>query len=251
MVGINSNISPFESLNIIRFSSIDSTNLEAKRQIKSGAKMPMLIIADGQTNGRGRLGRTFYSPTSTGLYMTYVYKLSGDISDNLCVTALAAVAVCSSIERLSGKSPLIKWVNDIYIDGKKVAGILTEAVIDNDGNTFVIIGIGVNITTEDFPLEISDIATSVGDVDRDRLAFLIAKNLAELISALPDKTFMDYYRERSFVLGKEVQFTYNGVMEYGTAIAVDDNGALKIELENSTKRLLKTGEITLRLKKNP
>ena len=240
-----------DSINLLRFLEIDSTNEEAKRQIVSGAKMPMLIVADSQTGGKGRLGRKFYSPKGTGLYMSYVYKLSGDIADNLCVTALSAVATAMAIEEQTGKKPLIKWVNDLYLEGKKVAGILTEAVTDKNGDTFIIIGIGVNITTKDFPREISNIAASIGDIDRDALAFSISENLARLINSKQDKSFMNYYRERSFVLGKEVQFTYNSFTEYGTAIEIDDNGALKIKMLDGSERLLRTGEITLRVKENP
>ena len=183
--------------------------------------------------------------------MSYVYKLSGDITDNLCVTALSAVATAMAIEEQTGKKPLIKWVNDLYLEGKKVAGILTEAVTDKNGDTFIIIGIGVNITTKDFPREISNIAASIGDIDRDALAFSISENLARLINSKQDKSFMNYYRERSFVLGKEVQFTYNSVTEYGTATGIDDNGALKIKMQDGSERLLRSGEITLRVKENP
>ena len=245
------NKSFLDSISLLQLSKIDSTNEEAKRQILSGAKTPMLIIADSQTGGKGRLGRKFYSPKGTGLYMSYVYKLSGDIADNLCVTALSAVAAAMAIEKQTKKKPLIKWVNDLYIDNKKVAGILTEVVTDKNGDTFIIIGIGVNITTKDFPTEISNIADSIGEVDRDALAFEMAENLARMIDALPSKSFMNYYRERSLVLGKEVQFTYNGVTEYGTAIGIDDNGALKIKMQDKSERLLNTGEITLRIKENP
>lgn len=240
-----------EAINILRFPLIDSTNLEAKRQIMLGAETPMLIIADEQSNGRGRLGRSFYSPKDTGLYMTYCYKLSNDIADNLCVTALAAVATAKAIEKLSNKAPLIKWVNDLYLKDKKVAGILTEAITDNEGNTVIIIGIGVNITTEDFPPEIKNVAASIGEISSEKLAFLITKNLSRLIDALPDRSFMDYYRERSLVLGKEVQFTFNSVTKIGTPIGIDDNGALKIKLQDGSEQLLSTGEITLRIKNNP
>ena len=121
---IDKNILKF--INILRFPLIDSTNLEAKRQIMLGAKMPMLIIADEQSNGRGRLGRSFYSPKDTGLYMSYCYKLSNDIADNLCVTALAAVATAKAIEKLSNKAPLIKWVNDLYLEDSHTVMFLSR-----------------------------------------------------------------------------------------------------------------------------
>ena len=229
------------------FDIIDSTNLEAKRRASAGFESPTLLVAEKQTAGKGRMGRQFYSPESTGLYMSYLYRPTTAFSDNVTVTAAAAVAVSRAINNLTDLKPQIKWVNDIYIDGKKVCGILTEAVTGN--TTAIIIGIGINITTEQFPEEIMSIADSLKkNIDRNRLAAEIVKELQVLISELPDRTFIEEYRKRSCVLGREVTFIKDGVTRTGKAVDIDRDGGLVVETEMG-KITLNTGEITLRVRK--
>ena len=229
------------------FDIIDSTNLEAKRRAASLNKSPKLILAEQQTAGKGRMGRQFYSPRATGLYMSYVYTPETDFSDNVTVTAAAAVAVVRAIERTTQLNPQIKWVNDIYINGKKVCGILTEAVTGQ--KTAIIVGIGINITTEHFPEEIVNTADSLNTaVDRNRLAAEIVLELQTLIKELPDRTFIDDYRQKSCVLGREVTFIKNGTEQIGTACDIDLDGGLIIKTIDGTVTL-NTGEISLRLKR--
>ena len=227
------------------FSEIDSTNLEAKRRATAVHNTPMLFVAVSQTEGRGRMGRQFYSPDSTGLYMSYMYTPDCGFSDSVTVTAAAAVAVARAIKRLTDLEPAIKWVNDIYVGGKKVCGILTEAVTGQ--KTHIIVGIGINITTEAFPDEIKAIASSLGkSVDRNELAILIVKNLIRLIAELPDRTFIEDYRKRSLVLGKEVVFTSKDSQQTGRAVGIDRDGGLIVETPDGTV-VLNTGEISLKI----
>jgi BirA family biotin operon repressor/biotin-[acetyl-CoA-carboxylase] ligase len=231
---------------VLYYDVIDSTNLEAKRLIKSGAKLPLIITADTQTAGKGRMGRQFYSPDKTGLYMSFVYEPETDFQDSVTVTSAAAVAVVRAIEELTDLNPKIKWVNDIYVDDKKVAGILTEAVTGE--RTSIIVGIGVNITTDEFPDEIKDTATSLKQsVDKTVLLECIVKHLIELINGLPQRTFLAEYKEKSMVIGKEVYFIKNGVKKEGMAVDINQDGGLIVQTPDGCETL-NTGEITLRVK---
>ncbi len=227
------------------FSEIDSTNSEAKRLVSSGCDLPLLLLAESQTAGRGRMGRQFFSPKNTGLYLSFVYCPETLFNDSVTVTSAAAVAVAKAVEELTDLKPQIKWVNDIYIDGKKVCGILTEAVTGQ--KTHIIVGIGINITTEAFPKELKAIASSLGKpIDRNKLAVLIVKNLIKLIVELPDRTFIEDYRKRSLVLGKEVVFTSKYCEQSGRAVGIDRDGGLIVETPDGTV-ILNTGEISLKI----
>ena len=231
---------------VLYYDVIDSTNLEAKRLIKSGAKLPLIITADTQTAGKGRMGRQFYSPDKTGLYMSFVYEPETAFQDSVTVTSAAAVAVVRAIEELTDLNPKIKWVNDIYIYDKKVAGILTEAVTGE--RISIIVGIGVNITTDEFPDEIKDTATSLKQsVDKNVLLECIVKHLVELIDGLPQRTFLAEYKEKSMVIGKEVYFIKNGVKKEGMAVDINQDGGLIVQTPDGCETL-NTGEITLRVK---
>ncbi len=237
-----------EEVEVKCFAEIDSTNNEAKRQALAGYSTPMLFIADSQTAGRGRMGRSFYSPDSTGLYMSYLYKPQGSIADAVTVTAATAVAVVRAIEELSDLKPLIKWVNDIYLDGKKVAGILTESVTDKQGVTSVIVGIGVNIDTHFFPDDIKSVAGSLGiGLSREDLAKTVVKHLRCLIEGLSERSFLEDYMNHSLVLGREVVYIIQGVEYTATAVGIDENAGLVVEDKDGNRSTLSTGEISVRV----
>ena len=160
------------------------------------------------------------------------------------LTILAAVATAQSIEKLIGKEVGIKWVNDIYLGGKKVCGILCERVQNetNDKTLGVVIGIGVNLTVEKFPEEIKDIAVNLGNINRNRLAREITKRIISLLSSNED--FMEYYKSKSILLGKEVSYIQNGVIHNGTALDIDTTGALIVK-ENGETATLTSGDVTL------
>lgn len=234
-----------ENIDIAVFDTLDSTNSEAKRRC-GDAKKPILIIAKGQTNGRGRMGREFYSPTDTGLYMSLMYTPEYGFKDSVTVTSAAAVAVVRAIEALTDRKPLIKWVNDIYTDSKKVCGILTEAVTGL--KTYIIVGIGINLTTEEFPDDLSQKATSLmSKVDINVLAARVTDELLTLISELPERTFLREYREKSAVIGRTVEFSEGGITLTGKAVDIDNDGGLIVETESGTKTL-STGEISVKIK---
>lgn len=266
-----------------KIQTIDSTNLELKRRVKSGDFSSNVLIADEQTAGRGRLGRTFESPDKTGLYMSLLIKVDFNTEETILITSAAAVAVARAIRNQTGREALIKWVNDIYIDNKKVCGILAEAVTSPDNETYIILGIGVNISTtkENFSSEVSQIAGSLYsetlmtarqiELIKNELADKIINEFYGIYDNLSERTFLDDYRRWSLVIGKEVRFFMNEVWHNGKAVDIDDNGALLVETDsdsnedkndedskgnskdnskdNSEKMIVKlnTGEITLRL----
>lgn len=222
------------------FGSIDSTNSYAKGEFDGS---PLIVLADSQTNGRGRLGRSFFSPAGTGLYMSIALKLPVP-TDSL--TVVTAVAVSRAIEDISDKIAQIKWVNDIFADGKKVCGILCEALSCKDGAPeSAVIGIGINLSTESFPEEISHIAGSLGDRDFDRNA-LAAGIYAELVYLLGrDKaSVLREYEDRLFILGKEISFTKDGTSRKGVAFGINEDANLLVDSDGEVFAL-SSGEISL------
>ena len=234
------------------FDSIDSTNNEAKRMMESGFSGKAIVAAEAQTGGRGRLGRSFYSPAATGLYFTVIIPPCFPTEEATLLTPAAAVAVTRVLEKLSGCDLKIKWVNDIYKNGKKICGILAEAVADMENGGFAgfAVGIGINLSTEDFPEDISAIASSLGasGANRNKLAAKIATELFALAENLATREFLPEYRAHSYVTGKEIYFIKDGEKTNATALGIDNNGGLEVRLESGERTTLRGGEITVRIK---
>jgi BirA family biotin operon repressor/biotin-[acetyl-CoA-carboxylase] ligase len=238
-------------LEVFCFDQIDSTNKEAKRMLSNGFSKEALLVAAEQTAGRGRLGRSFYSPADTGVYMTVLLHPSAEISTVLNITSAAALAVCLAIEELTDLLPGIKWVNDIYLNRKKVGGILTEAVTDVESGTVqsVLVGIGINVSTTQFPKEIQDRAASIGrPLSRQVLAASICDHLYKMSKNLSDPSIMEQYRARSIMIGQEVDFYIGDEKTSGTVLSIDEQGGLVVETQNGDCKTLRTGEVTLRFK---
>ncbi|MGM9619704.1 MAG: biotin--[acetyl-CoA-carboxylase] ligase [Oscillospiraceae bacterium] len=232
------------------FARIDSTNNEAKRRLTAGRYEPTLLLAEEQTAGRGRMGRSFYSPAETGLYMTLLLGRSTALQDPALLTIAAAAAVAGAIERLTGERAGIKWVNDVYMAGKKVCGILCEAVTDGEsGETGFLAGIGVNVRTEDFPEELRQKAGSLtgAAADRTELAAEITDRLLAIWEAPEQSGFLEFYRARSFVPGRKVRFTRDGAEREATALAIDDSGALLVRYPDGSVEALRSGEVSVSL----
>lgn len=234
------------------FDTIDSTNNEAKKLLENGFRGKAIIASETQTCGRGRLGRSFYSPAATGLYFTVVVPPCFPANDATLLTPAAAVAVTRVLERHFASNLKIKWVNDIYKDDKKICGILAEAVLDMEKGGFAgfAVGIGINISTEDFPLEIAEIAASIGapGADRNVIAAEIATELLSFAKNLPARDFLPEYRERSYVTGKEIYFVKGEEKQNATAIGIDNDGGLTVKLENGEITTLRGGEISVRIR---
>lgn len=231
-------------LSYFHYDTLDSTNSEAKRRA-TALPLPAVLVADTQTAGRGRMGRSFFSPNKTGLYFSYLTEL-GVLDSTVGLTAAAAVAASRAIVRVTGRECAIKWVNDLLLDGRKVAGILCECFGAGD-RLFAVIGIGINLGTTDFPEELQRKAGSLGVFEdvRKALTVSLAGELHTLVTALPDRAFMEEYRYRSAVLGCRVRYVQNGTAYEGEAIAIDDGGGLLVKDDKGGEHLLASGEISL------
>lgn len=231
--------------------SVDSTNTEAKRRFAAGQRELLLLLAETQSGGRGRLGRSFCSPEGAGLYMSLLLPTDQSAEEVLSITSAAAVAVCRAVESLTDLHPKIKWVNDLYLSDKKLCGILTEGVTDPDSGRLsaIVVGIGINCTAAALPEEVAVIATSLESegvaVDRNRLAAAICDNLLELYDALADRTWLPLYRERSWLDGQSVICRLGSERIEGVVLGIDEDGALLLATESGVRRIA-TGEATLR-----
>lgn len=236
-------------------SSVTSTNAVLKEAYAKGeADEFSVVIADRQTEGRGRRGKSFFSPPGSGLYMSILLKPRFKATEAYLITAAAAVAVCRAIEKCNLKvKPEIKWVNDVYISGKKVCGILTEASVDfESGNPeYAILGIGINLFTDknDFPQELENIAGSVFDQkisDNLRNNFAAAV-LNEFFDIYDDKEtkFIEEYKARSLLTGKRV----TSLMGDGTVEGITDRAELILKKDDGEIVLLSAGEVSVKEKK--
>ncbi len=221
------------------FETLPSTNTYAKEHI-SDLELPSLIIANGQTAGRGRRGNTFFSPKDTGLYMTLVFK---ERSPSELLTPAAAVAVCKALSNL-GINASIKWVNDVFLNGKKVCGILTERFI-YDKKAYIALGIGINISTRNFP---NDLETA-GSINTECDKIKLAEEISEYIISYTENPDNDYilnsYRSRLFIIGKNVSYYRNNIEYSGTVIDINEHCNLILQHSDGTDITLSSGEISI------
>ncbi|MDR0862438.1 MAG: biotin--[acetyl-CoA-carboxylase] ligase [Oscillospiraceae bacterium] len=248
---------PFALSKILVSRSTDSTNAAARALAAAGAGEGTLVVAEEQTAGRGRQGRAFYSPSGTGVYFSVVLrpKLAADRAS--LITTAAAVAVAGAIEELSGGAASIKWVNDVFVNGKKVCGILTEASLDMEsgGVEYAILGIGVNLAPPHggFPPEIADIAGAVfadSPPPSDARERIVAGTVARFLSfyaELERKPFLDEYRARSFIVGRDVILNPDGEAEMARALSIDDDLRLIVRTADGATRALSSGEVRLKV----
>ena len=232
----------------------DSTMQDAKKHKKPPTRA--IFLADEQTAGKGRLGRKFISDGGVGLYMTLIYTPTGDVSDTVGITAYAAVVTRRAIYELTGIDPSIKWVNDIVKDGRKIAGILTEGIIDPDTGTLsrCLVGIGVNVSGRITAPEICDIATTLetlgGQVTREALAARITEIFYSELHKLESHAYSDEYRRHSSVIGKNVNVIRIDRTYPARVLDITDSCELVLSLEDGTREILATGEVSVREKKS-
>ena len=233
---------------IILLKTVDSTNTYGKKIAADGAENGTVIIADQQTAGRGRRGNSFYSPDKKGIYMSIILRGTPLKENPDLLTICAGCSVCAAIEKLTDKKPLIKWVNDVYLEGKKICGILSEATLDIESSTVdsVVVGIGVNLTTDKFPEEIREKAGSIGEpIARNQIAAEILTQLYRCLDRSREENLADY-RAHSLVLGKEVHYISNNESRSGKATDIDEKGQLIVITENG-REVLNSGEISVKL----
>jgi BirA family biotin operon repressor/biotin-[acetyl-CoA-carboxylase] ligase len=246
---------------ILEYGVLDSTNDEAKRLVRSmdcfaaaathndekSKLYGTVITAKRQTAGRGRLGKTFFSPEGDSIYASFILPPPDNPAEQL-ITALAAVAVCEAIEKTTTAEPLIKWVNDILVDGKKVCGILAETIPEA-----VVLGIGININIgEDcLPEDIHDIAGSLWMDETERACFekaLIESVLRCALAQCDEATsLMNIYRTRSAVLGKNIVLSKEGKERPAFVKNITDDGALAVEYEDNSVEFLRSSAVSIHL----
>lgn len=236
---------------------VTSTNTLAKEMAAQGAAEGTILIALEQTEGRGRMGRSFYSPSSSGIYFSIILRPKLKLEDSLLITTATAVAVSQAIEEVAGVKSGIKWVNDIYLGEKKVCGILTEASLNFESGCleYAIVGIGINIETQDFPEEISHVAGALFSEKpscspiTSILVAEVLNNMAKCMNSLTDKVYLDEYRRRSFLIGKNILVLKGKETIFAKAIDIDDQARLVVEYESGTVEALNSGEVSVRAKK--
>jgi len=233
---------------------LDSTNRYLKELAESGAKEGTVVIAETQKKGRGRLGRTFFSPGGTGIYMSVLVRPEIPLQQSVRLTSMVAVAVAEAVEAVSGIPAQIKWVNDIFMQKKKVCGILVEAGIDVQEQklNYAVIGIGINVGRMEFPQELREIATSVSNVcnreiARETLIAEVLNRLQKWYPSIQDGSFLTESKRRSVLLGNEVRVHHHdGTFSEAKAVDLDDMGHLIVE-SNGKREVLNSGEVSIRL----
>lgn len=265
------------------FDTVDSTNTVCLKRASDGDRRTYAAVAGGQTRGRGRRGRSFFSPDGTGLYMSILLRPSGLAADQAVrFTTVAAVAVSEAIEAVSGREASVKWVNDIYVGGRKACGILTEASFNPEDGTldYAVVGIGINVYEPHggFPEEIRERAgalagpvqmqdqsgtghvsnTVIENGGRNRLAAEILsrffsyldENLAPAATSAADPVprYAAEYRRRCFVIGRDVDVLKAGSEpRQAHVLGVDDECRLEVRYTDGTVEALSSGEISIRL----
>ncbi len=240
--------------NIRFFEETDSTNRIAKELAAQGAAHGTAVIADRQTAGRGRLGKRFHSPEG-GLYLSMILRPALPVSDMMAVTACAATAVFAALSEY-GIAPQIKWVNDLFLNGRKICGILCEGGFAADGTLeYLVIGIGLNLHPDpNLPAELADIVTNLESetgqhIGRNDAASAILMHLERFMEELPARTFLEIYTKHSYTLGKRVIVMHGGHEREGLAISYTEDAALVVRFDDGTEHVISTG--TARFLKDP
>ncbi len=236
-----------DDLQIHVLDSCGSTNTVARELALAGTDKA-LVVANRQTAGRGRMGRQFHSPKNVGVYFSLLFPVRGELSDALSITCATSVSVMRAIRSKANLQTEIKWVNDLLLNGKKVCGILTEALTVGEGK-WLIVGIGINLRSTVFPKELQESACSLNQDTLPR-AELIAEILKELLPYLnnpADHSWLEEYRGFSCVLGKEILRIENGTSIPCLAESIDDCGRLTVRHKNGALETLQSGEISIRI----
>lgn len=237
------------------FSKTNSTNMVCRNKANDGEGEGYVAVASQQTGGRGRNGRSFFSPADSGLYLSIILKPFGDPkSASLGLTTMAAVAVCEAIEEVSGKNCDIKWVNDILMDNRKVCGILCEASysIEEQRLFAVVVGVGINVypPKEGFPDDIKDVAGTVFSQSetgkRNQLAAEIINRFMAYYHKTTDKDYVSEYIKRSIVPGHDIEVHIHDKVRPAHALAIDEECGLMVRYEDGSAETLRFGEVSIK-----
>ncbi|WP_296793988.1 biotin--[acetyl-CoA-carboxylase] ligase [Ruminococcus sp.] len=255
--GVEKYLPENSGIDITVYKETDSTNTRLRELAMQGAPEGTAVIAGMQTGGKGRLGRKFFSPSDTGLYLSILLRPEMTAADAVRITTAAAVAVADAVEKISGRKADIKWVNDVYINGRKICGILTEAAfsLENGGLDYAVCGIGINVYEPEggFPEDIKDIAGAVLDTPaedvRNRLAALVLENFMGYYHQLSENSFLHGYRSRLMWRGEDINLIRGSEITPAKLIDTDENCRLLVKYEDGTEDTISSGEISIRKRK--
>ena len=245
-----------DKFNFVIYKTVESTNIVARGMAMNGADSGTVVIAEEQTSGYGRNGKSFFSPYGTGIYMSIILNLKKEkkIFNSSFITTAAAMAVSKSIEEISNENTQIKWVNDVFINGKKVCGILTEGAFSfEDGKLdYAVIGIGINVNfpKNGFPEEINNIAVSINKMqnNKDIRNILIAKILERMYEYyFNNVAFYDEYKKRSFLIGKKVSLNIDNEEHIVKVLDIDKTFALVAEFQDGKIDRIVSGSVNHRV----
>ncbi|MBS6445686.1 MAG: biotin--[acetyl-CoA-carboxylase] ligase [Ruminococcus sp.] len=251
----NALIDELKGTEIHLLNTVDSTNDYAKMLAKQDAPEYTLVVADTQTHGKGRMGRVFSSPSGTGIYMSFILRPKTSLETAQLITSCVAVAISKAIDTLCNCSSKIKWVNDIFLNDKKISGTLTEGAINFENGSFeyAIVGIGINVRSVKniFDGELSSIATSIEDetglkISRSRLIAEVFNNVYLQLQSIDEKSFIKEYKKRSLIVGKDVIVSENGQEVFAKAIGIDKTAGLIVQFEDGSTKVLNSGEARIR-----
>lgn len=235
---------------VIILDEINSTNDYAKRLASEGAENGTAVLAEYQSDGKGRLDRTFVSPRSKGIYMSVILRPDFDVKYAPLITSAAAVAAAQAIEQLAECSVQIKWVNDIYLNDRKICGILTEASLGLEYSAldYAVVGIGINVFPHDFG-ELSSHVTAIQQetgkkISRNMLCRLILDNLERIVPCIPEKKHLGEYRRREMLTGKNISANVGNEQITGKALGIDDNANLIVQTDKGIMTLV-SGEANI------
>ncbi len=237
------------------YDQVSSTNAMLQQQAMAGAPAGTVIIADSQTGGKGRLGRSFHSPAGSGIYMSVLLRPGCEPEKIMHLTCAVAVAACKAAENITGLRLQVKWVNDLVVQGKKAGGILTALSVDQKTGLvdWAIVGIGINCNTAAFPPELQEIATSLStlsghSIDREMLAAELVIQLHAMSEGLirDQNAIMEDYRKRSAVIGQSVWLIRGDQRRNARILGIDDSGGLCVQLADGSREIINSGEISLR-----
>lgn len=242
-------------LEIVVLPTAESTNTLVREKAAQGAKEGYTVISNGQSQGRGRYGRRFFSPDGTGVYLSILLKPTVLAAQALALTTMAAVAMCEAIEEVSRETAQIKWVNDVFIKGKKVCGILTEAALDLESGMleYAVLGIGVNvyIPREGFPDAIKETAGSVFSASaedaKNRLTAAFLNHFMVYYRAPDFGEYLEKYRSRNLAIGKKAMVRKDNASRLADVCGIDDDCRLIVRYEDGELEHLSYGEIDLKI----
>ena len=246
----------YRDLDLTVLPTAPSTNALVREKANQGRPEGRVIVACEQTDGRGRYGRQFFSPVDSGVYLSLLLRPTAySPQQATCLTAAAAAAMCQAIEAVTGQQPGIKWVNDIFLHGKKVCGILTEAAVGLETGTlnYMVLGAGVNLypPVKGFPEEIQPIAGSVLERScpeaKNRLVGEFLNRFWDFYTHPECRTYLEDYRSRSLAIGQNVTVLSAGRAVSAYAYGIDDDFRLLVRYENGDTEALSYGEIRIQL----